>query len=427
MTTTPEQTPTPEAAPARDPGAPLAPARHVGLATIALVLGGFAIGTAEFVTMGLLPEIARGVSVSIPSAGHAISAYALGVVVGAPLIAAFGARLPRRGLLVTLMVLFAIGNAASALVGSYGALLTARFLTGLPHGAFFGIASLVAIDMARSGQGGRAVSRVMLGIPLANVIGVPVATWMGQNLGWRTTFAAVAVIGVVTAVLAHAFVPRTPGDPAATVVREITAFHNVQVWLTLLVGAVGFGGMFAMYSYISPLLTNVTGVPESTIPLFLLAYGLGAVVGTVIGGRLLDRSLIGTLVTGLAGTGLLLAVLTVTASSAIPMALTIFAVAMTVSFLVLGLQLRLMDVAGEARGLGAASNHAALNIANALGAFLGGVVIDRGYGWTSPSWVGVGLSVGGGLILAVSLWLRRREQATSRVLTYAAHPGPSRP
>ncbi|MGE9808438.1 MFS transporter [Janibacter sp. G1551] len=393
-----------------DPDAPAAPADHAAFATFALILGGFAIGTTEFVTMGLLPEIADGVQVTIPEAGHAISAYAIGVVIGAPLIAAFGARLPRRGLLVTLMALFAVGNAATALTSTYGGLIVARLLTGLPHGAFFGIASLVAVDMVRRGQGGRAVSRVMLGIPFANVVGVPAATWLGQNLGWRTTFAIVAVIGVVTAALVFASVPRTRGDLEATVMRELRAFHNVQVWLTLLVGAVGFGGMFAMYSYIAPLLRNVTGVGESAVPLFLLVYGVGAVIGTVMSGRLLEWSLIKTLVISLLGTGALLAVLTVTAHSPIPAALTIFAIALTVSWLVVALQVRLMIVAGEARGLGAASNHASLNIANALGAWLGGVVIAQGHGWIAPIWVGVGLSIGGALILALSLWLRRREQ-----------------
>ena len=390
--------------------------RTVLLATVALVLGGFAIGTTEFVTMGLLPEIADGVGATIPEAGHTISAYALGVVVGAPLIAALGARLPRRGLLLGLMAVFALGNVASALVTSYPMLLGTRFLSGLPHGAFFGLASLVAVDLAPPERRGRAVGRVMLGIPIANVVGVPAATWLGQHTGWRTAYVLVGVLGVLTVALIAAFVPRTARDVHGTVRRELAAFGRLQVWLTLLVGAVGFGGMFAMYSYIAPTVTDVTGLSSRAVPVFLLAFGVGGIVGTALGGRLADWSVLRSLMVAVATTGLLLAAFTVTAYAAVPAAATVFAVAVAGSVIAITLQLRLMTVAGEAKTLGAASNHAALNTANALGAWLGGVVIGAGYGLTAPSWVGAGLAGAGLVVLGVSVAVHRADLRVAREL-----------
>jgi MFS transporter, DHA1 family, inner membrane transport protein len=382
--------------------------RHVTLAIIALAMGGFAIGTTEFVTMGLLPELARGVDVSIPAAGHVISAYALGVVVGAPLIAVFGARLPRRALLVVLMGAFAVGNAGSALAVGYEWLTVARFVSGLPHGAFFGVASLVAAALVAPHRKGRAVSLVMLGLPVANVIGVPAATWMGQHLGWRSAYWAVAVLGLVTVALVVALVPSDPGNPTATGRSELGAFRRPQVWLTLVVGAVGFGGMFSMYSYIAPTVTDVTDLSSSAVPLFLLAFGVGGVVGTVLGGHLADWSIFRSLIASSVAMGVSLAVFTVTAYHPLAAALTVFAVATVGSVLVVNLQMRLMQVAGDAQTLGAAMNHASLNAANALGAWLGGLVIAAGHGYTAPSWVGAGLSAGGLLVLAVSAWLHRR-------------------
>lgn len=381
--------------------------RHVRLATLALAMGGFAIGTTEFVTMGLLPQIADGVAVSIPEAGHVISAYALGVVVGAPLIAVLAARLPRRGLLIVLIAVFALGNAMSALATSYSALIVTRFVSGIPHGAFFGVASLVAASLVDPSRRGRAVSRVMLGLSVANVLGVPAATWMGQSFGWRSTYYAVAVMGALTVVLIWLFVPATPADRDATGRRELAAFARPQVWLTLLIGAIGFGGMFAMYSYIAPTVTDVTGLSGSTIPLFLLAFGVGSIVGTVIAGRLADWSILRSLMVGSVGMGAGLALFTVTARYPIPAVLTVFAIAVLGSVLVVNLQMRLMDVAGDAQTLGAAMNHASLNLANALGAWLGGVVIAAGYGYTATSWVGAALSFGGLLVLLLSLRLHR--------------------
>ena len=384
------------------------PARHVGLALLALAMGGFAIGTTEFVSMGLLPQLAAGVDVSIPTAGHVISAYALGVVVGAPVIAVFGAKLPRRELLVGLMVVFLVANAASALATSYASLTLARFMSGLPHGAYFGVASLVAADLVIGARRGRAVSRVMLGLAVANVAGVPAATWLGQHFGWRSAYWLVAVLAAITAVLVLWLVPYKAGNPAATGRSELRAFKDPQVLLTLLAGAIGFGGMFAMYTYIAPTVTDVAGLSESLVPVYLLVFGTGMVVGTPLGGRLADWSVFRSVLVGSLLMGLTLVAFTMTSQWFLPGLITVFVLSVVSSVLVVGLQMRLMQVAGDAQTIGAAMNHASLNIANALGAWLGGVVVAAGYGYTSTAWVGAALSLAGLLVLLASATLHRR-------------------
>jgi len=383
-------------------------ARHLTFAVLALATGGFAIGTTEFVSMGLLPQLARGVGATIPATGHAISAYALGVVVGAPLIAFLGAKLPRRGLLVALMVAFAAGNALSALATSYGGLLVARFAAGFPHGAYFGVASLVAASIARPDRRGRAVAQVMLGLSFANVVGVPAATWLGQNLGWRSAYWLVTGLGLLTAALVLAFVPSCPGDRDASWRKELGALKRPQVLLTLLAGAIGFGGMFAMYTYIVPTLTDVGGLPESVAPIFLLAFGLGMVFGTWLAGELADWSVWRSLAIGGAGQGLLLLAFAAAAPAGWWTLPIVFGITATGSILVINLQLRLMEIAGEAQTMGAAMNHASLNIANALGAWLGGLVVAAGWGYQAPSVVGFGLAMVGLLVLYVAWSLQRR-------------------
>ena len=398
------------------------PQPHPTLATLALILGGVAIGTTEFVTMGLLPEISTGVGVSIPSAGHTISAYAAGVVIGAPLLAVLGATWPRKALLIGLMVAFTVGNVLSAAAPDYTWLIGARFLAGLPHGAFFGVAALVAVDLAQRGQAGRAVGRGMLGIPIANVLGVPGATWLGQLYGWRTAYVLVVGIGIATVVLIAYAVPHLPADPTRTVRSELSALKSLQVWLTLGVGAVGFGGMFAMYSYIAPTVTEVTGLPASSVPVLLLVLGVSGFIGSLVAGRMGDWSVIRSIVIGLAGLGIGLGLFAVAAPYALPALLVLIAISILVSVLVINLQLRLMQVAGAAQTLAAASNHAALNVANALGAYLGGVVIAAGYGYTAPSVVGVGLVAVGLVILGISLLAHRRDHP-ERITLRPAGPG----
>jgi len=379
----------------------------LGLITTALVVGGFAIGTTEFVTMGLLPQIAHGLGLTIPTAGHTISAYAVGVVVGAPLVAFFGSRLPRRGLALGLMGIFVAGNVASAVATSYESLVLARFLAGLPHGAFFGASALIVAACAPDHLKGRAISRVMLGIPIANMVGVPTATWLGQELGWRSAYWLVAGLAVLTIALVAWWVPATPGNSRASGRTELAALRNPQLWLTLAVASVGFGGMFAMYSYIAPTVTEVTGLGQRAVPWFLLAYGVGGIVGSLLGGRLADWSVLRGLVLSLVGVGSALALFAVTSQWAVSALATLFLVSVLATALVVVLQLRFMQVAGEAETLGAASNHAALNIANALGAWLGGLVIAAGWGYQAASWVGVALSLGGLAFLGASLLVHR--------------------
>ncbi|HET8602833.1 MAG TPA: MFS transporter [Marmoricola sp.] len=393
---------------------------RVGWAILALAVGGFAIGTTEFVTMGLLPQIAHGVHVSIPAAGHVISAYALGVVVGAPSIAALAARLPRKGLLMGLMVAFVVGNLAAALAAGYGSLVAARFLSGLPHGAYFGVASLVAADLVEAGRRGRAVSRVMLGLAVANVAGVPAATWMGQHLGWRSAYVAVAGLGALTIASVALAVPRTPRDPHASSRNELRAFTKPQVWLTAAAGAVGFGGMFAMYSYIAPTVLHVARLGQGYVPLYLLVFGCGMIAGTALGGRLADWSILRTLLSAFLVMALLLAAFTQTAHWLVPGLLNGFLIAVTTAAVAVVLQMRLMQVAGEAQTLGAALNHASLNLANALGAWLGGAVIAAGFGFTAPSWVGVVLALGGLAVMAVSARLHRQHARRSVAASLAA-------
>jgi DHA1 family inner membrane transport protein len=392
--------------------APLVTAPHGFLfAILALAAGGFAIGTTEFVTMGVLPQVAEGVDVSIPKAGHVISAYALGVVVGAPILAFFGARLPRRGLLIALMAAYGAFNLLSAAASSYGLLFAARFLDGLPHGAYFGVASLVAASLATPERRGRAVASVMLGLSFANVAGVPAATWLGQTLGWRASYVAAALVSFVAAALVAVLIPSCPGNAEATGRREVSLFfRNGQAWLVLLAGAIGFGGLFAVYSYIAPIVTDVGGLQQSAVPVFVLGFGLGMVVGTWLAGELARWSVFGSLIWSGIGSGLILVVFWFAAPHGWALWPVVFMITVLGSVLVVNLQLRLMDVAGEAQTLGAAMNHASLNIANALGAWLGGLAIAWGYGYRSPAIVGLILSVAGIAVLLFSWATSRRSR-----------------
>nr|WP_041814831.1 MFS transporter [Rhodococcus erythropolis] len=375
---------------------------------LALALGGFGIGTTEFVAMGLLPEMASGLGVSEPIAGHVISAYALGVVVGAPLIAALTARVPRRTLLIALMVAFTVGNAASVFAPSYTTLMMARFVAGLPHGAYFGVAALVAAHLAEPGKRAKAVAMVMMGLSVANVIGVPVAAWIGQALGWRSAFALVAVIGVATVAPLFVWIPRLDGMPVTNPITELGALGRVQVWMTLIVGMVGFGGMFAVYTYISTTLTDVSGLGASFIPLALMLYGLGMVAGNFVGGYLADRALMKGLFLSMGSLVVILAVFVIAVRNPYTALVFVFLIGLAGSSMVPGLQTRLMDVAEDAQTLAASLNHAALNIANAFGAWIGGVVIAAGYGYTAPAAVGSLLAVAGLVVLAVAVILQRR-------------------
>jgi MFS transporter, DHA1 family, inner membrane transport protein len=377
------------------------------LAVFALALGGFGIGTTEFVAMGLLPDIAASLHVTEPTAGHVISAYALGVVVGAPLIAALTARMERKTLLLGLMVLFTLGNLASVFAPTYGTLMAARFVAGVPHGAFFGIAALVAAHLMGPQNRAKAVAHVLTGLTVATVIGVPVASWLGQQLGWRSAFGLVVAIGLLTLTVLWFWLPSMDAMHATSPLTELGALKRVQVWLALLVGMVGFGGMFAVYTYVATTLTDVAGLSRGLIPLGLMMFGLGMVLGNLAGGRMADVSVIRGLYLSMTALGIVLAIFVIAAHNPWTAMAGLFFIGATGASIGPALQTRLMDVAHDAQTLAAALNHSALNIANATGAWIGGVVIAAGHGYTAPAAAGAILAVAGLIVLTVSVVLQR--------------------
>lgn len=394
------------------PYVPVAAPHGAAAAQIALSMGGLAIGTGEFAAMGVLPGIAGDVGVTIPQAGHTISAYALGVVVGAPLIAIALAGAPRRALLLWLMAAFLGGNVLSAIAPDYLSVVAARFIAGLPHGAYFGVAMLFAASMVPPNRRAQAVGNVLLGLSIANVVGVPAATWLGQVFGWRATFISVAVLAAVTIVLVRIFTPAVPAAEGASPKRELGALKRPQVWLTLGVAAIGFGGVFAVYSYVTPTLTEVTKLPLPAVPTMLALIGLGMVTGNIAGGWLSDRALRATMVGCLIFSGVSLGLFSLSSANVWTAGFNLFLIGGSIA-MGPALQTRLMDVAGDAQTLAAALNHSAFNIANALGAWLGGLAIAAGWGWTSPGLVGAGLAAGGLVILLVSLALEARERRSA--------------
>ena len=386
----------------RGHGLPRSPA----LAELALALGGFALGTGEFASMGLLPNVARDVHVTVPVAGHMISAYALGVVIGAPLLAAVFARAGRRAMLVGLMLFFAVANLMCAASSSYGFIIAARFLAGLPHGAYFGIASLVAASLVPADKRAQAVARMMLGLSFANIVGVPFATWVGQAMGWRAAFVVVAVIGLATALLCRFALNPTPTPAGASPLTELGALRRGQVWLTLGIAAIGFGGVFAVYSYITPMLTEVAGMSEARVPLVLSVIGMGMVAGSLFGGWLADRGVMRAICITLLLNVVTLGLVAVTAHNAVAVTVNLFFVGFAALSMGAPLQTRLMDIAADAQALAASLNHSAFNLANALGAWLGGAAIAGGLGWTSTGPIGAALALGGLAIWFVA-WRRR--------------------
>ncbi|WP_028280625.1 MFS transporter [Arthrobacter sp. H5] len=369
--------------------------RQLRYAIIALAMGGFGIGTTEFAIMGLLQDMVTELNIDVPAGGHVISAYAIGVVIGAPLLAALSARLPHKQVAVGLMVLFTLGNLSSYIATEYGFLLLSRFISGLPHGAFFGVAAVIAASLSAPTRRAQAVSMVMMGLSIANVVGVPFATWLGQEFGWRTMFLLVGAIGIVTVLMILRYVPHQQVRQDASIRRELGALKRPQVWMTLLIGTVGFGGFFAVYTYISPTMTEVAGLSESLLPVVVALYGLGMVAGNIVGGRLADISVMGTIYWVMGAVALSLLVFTVAVQWAPTALLFVFLVGSIGSMLIPSLQIRLMDVSPDAPSLASSMNHAALNTANALGAFLGGAVIAFGWGYTAPALVGSVLAVFG--------------------------------
>jgi DHA1 family inner membrane transport protein len=368
---------------------------------LALSIGGFAIGTTEFATMSLLRYFAHDLHIDEPTAGHVISAYALGVVVGAPIIAVLAARLPRRTLLIGLMLMFAITNGLSALASSYEWMLAFRFLSGLPHGAYFGIAALVAASLVPPERRTQAVARVLLGLTVATIVGVPLANWLGQAVGWRWAFAIVTALSLTCASLVAIFAPADRPDAVASPMRELRALRNLQVWLTLAIGAIGFGGLFSVYTYLGSTLLDVTHVSPAVTPFVFAAFGVGMTAGNLLVPRFADKALMPTAGWLLVWSAVVLALYTFSAHNVWTVVLNVIAIGLGGSLATV-LQTRLMDVAGEAQALAAALNHSAFNVANALGPLLGGMAIAAGWGWTSTGWVGCLLALGGLVIWGIS-------------------------
>ena len=367
-----------------------------------LALGGFGIGMTEFVIMGLLPEIAQDLlpdvwaassEQAIGQSGVLISLYALGVVIGAPTIAGAVARFPRHRVMLALAIALTLGNALTVVLPGFGLVGASRLLAGLPHGAYFGIGALVAADMLGPGRRAQGVAFILTGLTVANVVGVPLGTYLGQQWGWRTAFLVVTGVFALATVCIALFVPSHPGDPGRTLRSELGVFRVPQVWLTLGMGAVGFGGFFAVYSYIAPLVTEIAGAAQWVVPVTLVLVGVGMTVGNLAGGRLADRDLRGTLVWGLAALAAVLVLLALLSFSIVPLIITAMLVGAIASVLSPAIQTRLMDVAGDNQSIAAALNHSALNIGNSLGAFLGGAAISLGFGYTAPEWVGAVLAV----------------------------------
>lgn len=391
------------------------PKVRTGLVLLALATGGFAIGTTEFAVMSLVPYFSAGLGIDEPTAGHVISAYALGVVVGAPAIAVLAAKLSRRTLLIWLMAVFAIANGLSALAPSYGWMLVFRFLSGLPHGAYFGVAALVAASLVPLNRRAQAVSRVMLGLTVATILGVPLANWLGQSFGWRWGFGIVALLALLTVTLVALFAPKDKPHPGASPLRELGALRHKQVWLTLGISAIGFGGMFAVYTYVASTLMELTQVAPSMVPVVLAIFGLGLTAGTLVAAWMADRALMPSIAIILIWSAVSLALFPFAAGNIWAVSVVVFMIGAG-GGLGMPLQTRLMDVAHDAQTLAAALNHSAFNTANALGPWLGGMAIAAGYGWTSTGWVGAALALAGLAIWAVAMLDARERGARSAVL-----------
>lgn len=357
--------------------------------------------------MSLLPYFAKDLGIDAPTAGHVISAYALGVVVGAPILTVAGARVRRRVMLIWLMATFALFNGLSAFAPSYEWMLALRFLSGLPHGAYFGIGALVAVSLVPLNKRNQAVGQMFLGLTVATIIGVPLANWLGQSIGWRWGFALVALTSLLTVALLALLAPNTPAAAGASPLRELGALKHGQVWLTLAVGAIGFGGLFAVYTYLADTLMQVTMASPETVPLVLGIFGLGMTAGNILVPKLADHALMPTISGVLVWSAATTALFSFTAASMWGISVTVFLIGMG-GALGTVLQTRLMDIARNAQGLAAALNHSAFNFANALGPLLGGMAIARGYGWASTGWVGALLALGGLLLFLLSVRLDKK-------------------
>ncbi|MFI8194160.1 MFS transporter [Streptomyces sp. NPDC085946] len=393
------------------------------LALLALAIGAFGIGTTEFVIMGVLPQVADDFGVSIPTAGWLVSGYALGVVVGAPLLTVLGTKVSRKKMLMFLMGLFIVGNALSAFAPGFGVMLIGRVIASLAHGAFFGIGSVVAADLVAPKKKASAISLMFMGLTVANIVGVPGGTYVGQAAGWRITFTLVAALGVVGLLGVAKLVPEQGRAETANVRREFAAFKNVQVWLAMAMTVLGYGGVFAAITYITPMMTEVAGYTEAAVTWLLVLFGVGMFLGNLLGGRFADRALMPMLFTALAALTAALLLFTATAHNKALAAITLTLIGALGFATVPPLQKWVLDQASAAPTLASAANIGAFNLGNALAAWLGGVVIAAGLGYTAPNWVGTLLSGTALLLSFLAAFLdRRTRRAPGNVVAGSPHP-----
>ncbi|CAB5650180.1 MFS transporter [Comamonas aquatica] len=383
------------------------------LALFALAVGAFAIGTTEFSPMGLLPVIAEGVQVSIPTAGMLVSAYAIGVMLGAPVMTLLFSRWGRRKALVALMLIFTVGNLLSALAPGYTSLLLSRLITSLNHGAFFGIGAVVAASVVPKDKQASAIAAMFMGLTVANIGGVPVATWVGQQLGWRLAFGGTAVLGLITMVALWLALPAGEAGPRPNVRRELAVLVQPSVLLAMGTTVLGSGAMFALYTYVAPVLTELTQASPGFVALALVLIGVGFTLGNSLGGRLADWSLDGATLLILATLALTMAVLPLLLMTQLGAAIGLVVWGAAAFGIVPPVQMRVMQAAAQAPSLASSVNVGAFNLGNALGAALGGLVISLGWGYAAVPWVGAALAASG-LGLA---WLGRRDRSPAAVCT----------
>ncbi|WP_255026602.1 MFS transporter [Rhodococcus sp. GA1] len=379
------------------------------LALLALAIGAFGIGTTEFVIMGLLPQVGSDLGVSIPTAGYLVTGYALGVMIGAPIMTALGTRISRKNMLMLLMGLFVLGNAVSALAPTFAVMLIGRVVASLAHGAFFGIGSVVAAELVAPQKKAAAISLMFTGLTVANVVGVPLGTFVGHTAGWRATFLVVAALGVVGLVGVAKLVPDVPRPEGVRLRHEIAAFKNVQVVLAMTMTVLGFGGVFAAITYIAPILTDVGGFAESSVPCLMAVFGTGMVVGNLVGGHFADRNLMPMLYTALAGLAVVLGLFTFLASDKTVSVAAVFLIGALGFATVPPLQKHVLDHAHGAPTLASAANIGAFNLGNALAAWLGGMVISAGFGYTAPNAVGAVLAASALIPAVLSHRLQRKD------------------
>ncbi|MET8960682.1 MFS transporter [Streptomyces sp. NPDC004074] len=383
------------------------------LALLALAIGAFGIGTTEFVIMGVMPQVAEDFGVSIPTAGWLVSGYAFGVVIGAPLLTVLGTKVSRKKMLMFLMGLFVVGNALSAFAPSFGVMLIGRIVASLAHGAFFGIGSVVAADLVVPEKKASAISLMFMGLTVANIVGVPAGTYIAQVTGWRVTFTIVAVLGVIGFLGVAKLVPEQGRPQAANIRTEFAAFKNVQVWLAMAMTVLGYGGVFAAITYITPMMTQVTGYAEGAVTWLLVLFGIGMFLGNLLGGKFADRALMPMLFTTLAALAAVLLLFTATAHNKVLAAITLALIGALGFATVPPLQKWVLDQAPAAPTLASAANIGAFNLGNALAAWLGGVVIAGGLGYTSPNWVGALLSGTALLLSFLAAFLNGRTRRAS--------------